>query len=117
MRKIEQERAQRDREEQARKLREEQEAKRLEEEMMMQTQRIEKQQTFGRETKDPRVQVPPEANKRTFNENDILGDFDRDEKGNIILLQDQNGNYIDKLGRRVNERGYLVNPHGDIIEN
>jgi hypothetical protein len=89
MRKIEQERAQRDREEQARKLREEQEAKRLEEEMIMQTQRMnEKQQTFGGETKDPRVQVPPEANKRTFNENDILGDFDRDEKGNIILLQD-----------------------------
>jgi hypothetical protein len=63
------------------------------------------------------VQVPPEANKRTFNENDILGEFDRDEKGNIILLQDKNGNYVDKLGRKVNERGYLINPQGDIIEN
>jgi hypothetical protein len=61
--------------------------------------------------------VPPEANKRTFNENDILGEFDRDEKGNIILLQDKNGNYVDKLGRKVNERGYLINPQGDIIEN
>jgi hypothetical protein len=47
-----------------------------------------------------------------------LGDFDRDEKGNLIILQDQNGNYIDKLGRRVNERGYLIDPtSGDIIEN
>lgn len=63
------------------------------------------------------MQVPPEANKRTFNENDILGEFDRDEKGNIILLQDKNGNYVDKLGRKVNERGYLINPQGDIIEN
>jgi hypothetical protein len=61
--------------------------------------------------------VPPEANKRTFNENDILGEFDRDEKGNIILLQDKNGNFVDKLGRKVNERGYLINPQGDIIEN
>jgi hypothetical protein len=61
--------------------------------------------------------VPPEANKRTFNENDILGEFDRDEKGNIILLQDKYGNFVDKLGRKVNERGYLINPQGDIIEN
>ena len=61
--------------------------------------------------------MPPEANKRTFNENDILGEFDRDEKGNIILLQDKNGNYVDKLGRKVNERGYLIKPQGDIIEN
>jgi hypothetical protein len=40
--------------------------------------------------------VPPDSNKRTFNENDILGDFDRDEKGNVIVLQDENGNYVDK---------------------
>ena len=36
--------------------------------------------------KEPEVQVPPDSNKRTFNENDILGDFDRDEKGNVIVL-------------------------------
>jgi hypothetical protein len=71
------------------KKREEQEAiaKKLEEEILAQ-QQLANQQTFGRETKDPKVQVPPEANKRTFNENDIIGEFDRDEKGNIILLQD-----------------------------
>lgn len=64
------------------------------------------------------MQVPPDQNKRTFNENDILGEFDRDEKGNIIILQDQQGNSIDKLGRRVNERGYLIDPSsGDVIEN
>lgn len=64
------------------------------------------------------MQVPPDQNKRTFNENDILGEFDRDEKGNIIILQDQQGNSIDKLGRRVNERGYLIDPSsGNVIEN
>jgi hypothetical protein len=63
--------------------------------------------------------VPPDSTKRNFNENDILGEFDRDEKGNIILLQDDTGQYIDKRGRRVNERGYLLDPNGsgDIIEN
>jgi hypothetical protein len=68
--------------------------------------------------KDPDVMVPPNADKRTFNENDILGDLDRDEKGNIIVLQDENGNYVDKQGRPVNERGYLIDPKtGDVIEN
>ncbi len=63
--------------------------------------------------------MPPDSTKRNFNENDILGEFDRDEKGNIILLQDDTGQYIDKRGRRVNERGYLLDPNGsgDIIEN
>ena len=70
------------------------------------------------EGEDPPVQVPPDSQKRTFNENDILGEFDRDEKGNIVLLQDEKGNYVDKLGRRVNERGYLIDAAtGDIIEN
>lgn len=49
--------------------------------------------------KEPEVQVPPDSNKRTFNENDILGEFDRDEKGNVIVLQDENGEYVDKQGR------------------
>ena len=33
-----------------------------------------------------KVDVPPNAELRTFNENDILGDLERDEKGNIIVL-------------------------------
>lgn len=34
-----------------------------------------------------KIDVPPSAELRTFNENDILGDFDRDEKGNVVVLQ------------------------------
>ena len=33
------------------------------------------------------IDVPPNADLRTFNENDILGDFDRDDKGNVVVLQ------------------------------
>lgn len=36
--------------------------------------------------KEPIVEAPPNSDKRNFNENDILGDFDRDEKGNVIVL-------------------------------
>ena len=69
--------------------------------------------------RDPVLEVPPDSQKRTFNENDILGEFDRDEKGGIIVLQDDTGQYVDKMGRRVNERGYLLDPKGsgDIVEN
>jgi hypothetical protein len=34
------------------------------------------------------IDVPPRADLRTFNENDILGELDRDEKGNIVVLKD-----------------------------
>lgn len=64
------------------------------------------------------MQVPPDYQKRTFNECDILGEFDRDDKGNVIVLQNEMGHYIDKQGRDVNERGYLKDPSsGDIVEN
>ena len=64
------------------------------------------------------VQIPPNTEKRNFNVNDILGDLDRDEKGNLIILQDENGLNIDKQGERVNERGYFIDPErGDVIEN
>jgi hypothetical protein len=44
--------------------------------------------------------------------------LDRDEKGNVIVLSDDHGNYIDKRGRPVNERGYLKEPFsGDLLEN
>lgn len=32
------------------------------------------------------MEVPPNAESRRFNECDIIGDFERDEKGNVIAL-------------------------------
>jgi hypothetical protein len=40
--------------------------------------------------------VPPDYQLRLFNENDILGDLDRDEKGNVVVLTDPEGNYKDR---------------------
>lgn len=32
------------------------------------------------------IEVPPNPHSGKFNECDIIGDFDRDEKGNVIAL-------------------------------
>jgi len=63
--------------------------------------------------------VPPNAESRRFNECDIIGDLDRDEKGNVLANQDENtGQFLDKNGKPTNERGYLTNPAtGDVINN
>lgn len=58
-----------------------------------------------------------DPNKRKFNVNDILGDFDRDEKGNLILLTNDKGELVDKNGKKVNEKGYLIDHEGDVLEN
>ena len=62
--------------------------------------------------------MPPNAESRRFNECDIIGDLERDEKGNVLAQQDANGNFKDKQGKPTNERGYLTNPAtGDVINN
>jgi hypothetical protein len=38
--------------------------------------------------KDNLIQVPPQANMRLFNEHDVLGDVDRDEKANVVVHED-----------------------------
>lgn len=50
-----------------------------------------------------------------FNEHQILGWFDKDEKGNIILLTNEKGDLVDKQGLKVNEKGYLWDRYGNIV--
>jgi len=64
------------------------------------------------------VTIPPNAFLRTFNEHDVLGDLDRDDKGNVVVLEDKNGRKHDKKRNPVNPRGYLSDPKtNDVIEN
>jgi hypothetical protein len=63
------------------------------------------------------IDCPPVVGNRNFNENDILGDFERDTRGNIILLEGKDGEIIDKNGSLVNEKGYLIDGEsGNVIE-
>lgn len=48
----------------------------------------------------------------------MLGDLDRDDKGNVVVLEDKNGRKHDKKRNPVNQRGYLTDPKtNDVIEN
>jgi hypothetical protein len=42
------------------------------------------------------IEVPPNAESRRFNENDIIGDLERDEKGNVKTADDGSDGYKDK---------------------
>ena len=61
----------------------------------------------------------PEIDYRKFNEIDILGDLDRDERGNVLLFLDEatgKSVYFDAQFRPINAFGYLVDKMtGDII--
>ena len=79
----------------------------------------------GEETGEPdsdddeeqRIRNMRDPEKRRFNVNDVLGEFDRDDKGNLVILQNKTGSLIDKDGNRVNEKGYLIDEKtGDVLE-
>jgi hypothetical protein len=65
------------------------------------------------------MEVPPNADSRRFNECDIIGTLDRDEKGNVIAGEaDSQGKFKDLKGKPTNQRGYLVDPKtGDVVNN
>lgn len=68
--------------------------------------------------KEALIMVPPMAFLRQFNEYDVLGDLDRDDKGNLVILQDRNGLTKDKNRNQVNKKGYLIDPKtGDVVDN
>lgn len=78
------------------------------------------QKKMAVKSKSGAIEVPPNAESRTFNECDIIGDLDRDEKGNVIANEPdpKTLSQKDNKGRPTNERGYLTDPKtGDIVNN
>lgn len=48
---------------------------------------------------------------------EIMGDFDIDDRGNYVILRnDENGDLEDRNGRRVNRRGYLIDKYKNVID-
>jgi hypothetical protein len=68
---------------------------------------------------DPSIDVPPRADLRSFNENDILGQFDRDTDGRIVVVtRGSDGRLRDKEGNLTTAKGYLLDPKtGSVVEN
>ena len=54
---------------------------------------------------------PISFDRHDFNEIDIFGTLDRDDKGNIIIPVDANGKKraFDQEGRPINHYGHLIN--------
>lgn len=71
-------------------------------------------QNFG---KDELVEAPPTVGSRKFNECDVIGNLERDEKGNVLTLTENGGDSIDANGDPTNNRGYLTSKSGDVINN
>jgi hypothetical protein len=48
---------------------------------------------------------------------EIIGLFDTDEHGNLVIIRKAGSNQLlDKLGRRVNRRGYLIDDQGNVVD-
>jgi len=56
-------------------------------------------------------------NGKRFDIKDVMGTFEKDSNSIVIPLQATKGGYlVDNLGRRVNDKGYLIDPSGNIID-
>lgn len=83
--------------------------------MMVKSQAL---KNFGKNADDVALEVPPTAESRRFNECDVIGNLDRDEKGNVIPQEAGADEFKDKDGLPTNQRGYLIDEKtGDIINN
>ena len=67
---------------------------------------------FKQQQQQDVLEVPPKFESRRFNECDIIGDYDRDEKGNVLAGEPDpsTDKFKDKSGNETNNRGYLVDP-------
>lgn len=50
-----------------------------------------------------------------FELQEIIGEFELDDLGNFIIQRGEAGELLDKLERRVNRRGYLIDRFGNVI--
>ena len=48
---------------------------------------------------------------------DVMGQFDKDQVGRIVPHTSKNGKeLLENMGRRVNDKGYLIDDKGNIID-
>ena len=76
--------------------------------------------TFDRKHLVKNDDLPQLLNYRgkKFDVRDITGDFDKNKNGDAVVKKEQRGSgYRDKQGRQVNQRGYLIDKEGNIINN
>jgi hypothetical protein len=50
-----------------------------------------------------------------FELEDIMGEFEIDDSGNYIIMRGEDGKLLDKNMKQVNQRGYLIDRAGNIV--
>ena len=56
------------------------------------------------------------AEKREFNENDIMGDVERNRQGMPVnLIESSGGQFLDVKGRIISARGFLLDKKGHVL--
>ena len=53
---------------------------------------------------------------KRFDIKDVMGVFDKDAGRNIMPQRGDSGQLVDNVGRRVNDKGYLIDADGNIID-
>lgn len=53
---------------------------------------------------------------KRFDIKDVMGVFEKDANGVIIVHHGEDNKMTDNLGRAVNEKGYLINANGDVVD-
>lgn len=53
---------------------------------------------------------------RRFDIKEVMGIFEKNAQSKIIVQKSQKGGMVDLLGRRVNDKGYLVDGQGNIVD-
>jgi len=53
---------------------------------------------------------------RRFDIKDVMGIFEKNANSKIIVQKSQKGGSVDLMGRRVNDKGYLVDGQGNIVD-
>lgn len=73
---------------------------------------------FSKQELDERGEVPAPyyVEKHNFNPLGLKGDFDYDRSGKPIILKGPKGELLDKKSRPVNQRGWLTDKDGHIID-
>ena len=62
--------------------------------------------------------IPPMLNYegKKYKIDDVIGEFDKDPRCDIMVLQDKKGNLVDKKSKPVNKKGYLIDKKGNIVD-
>ena len=65
---------------------------------------------------DGELPAPFSLERFGFNYHEITGNLDKDKNGRPIIKKNKKGELVDKKGKKVNKKGFLVDNDGNIVD-